>query len=77
VPAIYGYPAETLAAAVAGLDAFSAAADAHNTAAAAAKRATAERNAAVKALDAWVSQFTQIARVYLRDRPDLLEKLFS
>ncbi len=73
--ATYGYPVETLTDMVAELDAFSAADDAQNTAAAAAKQATADRNAAVKEMDAWVRQFTAIARVSLKDRPDLIDKL--
>jgi len=73
--AAYGYTAEVLAALVAELDAFSAADDAQNTAAAVAKQATANRNAAVEEMDAWVRQFTAIARVSLRDRPDLIDKL--
>jgi len=73
--ATYGYPVETLTDMVAELDTFSAADDAQNTAAAAAKQATANRNAAVKEMDAWMRQFTAIARVSLKDRPDLIDKL--
>lgn len=48
---------------------------AHETAKALAIRATAERNAAAKDLDAWWSQFRAIAQVTFKDRPDLLHQL--
>lgn len=75
--ATYGYPAATLNAALAELDAFSAADDTQNTTAAQAKQATADRNTAVKAMDAWVRQFTQIAKVALQPHPALYDKLFA
>ncbi len=48
---------------------------AHEVAKAAAMRATAERNAAAKAMDDWWAQFRAIAQVALKDRPDLRYEL--
>lgn len=44
---------------------------AHETAKAVAVHATAERNAAARAMDSWWKQFRAIASVTLKDRPDL------
>jgi len=73
--ATYGYPSETLDALDATLDALLAADNGHKAARADAIQATADRNAAFKALDAWAKQFTQIAQVALRDHPALLDRL--
>ena len=73
--ATYGFPAATLDAALAALDAYSKADTDQNTAIGAAVKATADRNAAVKALDAYMKQLRGIAKVALRQRPDLLKKL--
>jgi hypothetical protein len=73
--ATYGFPAATLAAAQAALDAYSKADTDQNTASGDATRATAARNAAVKELDAYMKQLKGLAKVALRQRPDLLKKL--
>lgn len=73
--ATYGYPAAAIAAALAALDAQSAADTDQNSAIGSATKATADRNAAVKALDAYMKQIKGIAKVALRKRPDLLKKL--
>jgi allophanate hydrolase subunit 2 len=51
--------------------------DAQDRVKAEAKQATADRNAAVKEMDAWVRQFTQIAKVALEAQPDLYDRLFA
>jgi hypothetical protein len=73
--ATYGFPAATITAALAALDAYSKADTDQNTAIGAATKATADRNAAVKALDAYMKQLRGIAKVALRKRPDLFKKL--
>ncbi len=73
--ATYGYPATALAAALATLDALSTADQAQNVAIGAAKQATADRDQAVKTLEAWVKQFKRIATVALRAQPALAKKL--
>jgi len=73
--ATYGFPAATLAAALATLDAFSEADKAHQSAVSAATQATANRDAAVKGLYAWVKQFGKIAGVALKSQPALAKKL--
>lgn len=73
--ATYGFPAETIAAAVAALDAFSKAGEAQTAAAAAAVQATADRGAAVDALKQWSKQFKNIAAVALRTQPAQAKKL--
>lgn len=75
--ATYGFPAATLDAAVAALDAYSKADTDQNNAIGAAVKATADRNAAVKELDAYMKQLRGLAKVALRQRPDLLKKLNS
>ncbi|MBI4770278.1 MAG: hypothetical protein HY784_07690 [Chloroflexi bacterium] len=57
------------------LAAISIAGVAHDEAQAAASSALAQRNAAVQALDEWWREFRGVARVALKDRPDLLEQL--
>jgi hypothetical protein len=73
--ATYGYPATVIDAALAALDAYSAADTDQNSAIGNATKATADRNAAVKALDVYMKQLRGIAKVALRKRPDLLKKL--
>jgi hypothetical protein len=73
--ATYGYPAATITAALAGLDAYSKADTDQNAAIGDATKATADRNAAVKALNVYMKQLRGIAKVALRKRPDLLKKL--
>ena len=45
------------------------------TAKGAAQQATREQDATLKALNEWVGQYTRIAKVALRDKKHLLEKL--
>ena len=73
--ATYGFPAATITAALAALDAYSKADTDQNTAIGSATKAPADRNAAVKELDAYMKQLKGIAKVALRQRPDLLKKL--
>jgi len=73
--ATYGQAAATIAAALAALGALATTDKAQNAAIGAATKATAERDAAAKALDDWVRQFRRIAKVGLRGRPDLVKKL--
>jgi len=75
VLAIYGYPAGAITKALKALDAYSKADTDQNSAVGDAVKATADRNAAVKALDAYMKQIRGIAKVALRQRPDLLKKL--
>jgi hypothetical protein len=73
--ATYGYPAATIAAAGTTLDALTAALGAQQAAAARAVQATSDREAATKALAAWVRQFGKIAGVALKSKPALARKL--
>jgi len=73
--ATYGFPAATIQSAQAALDAMSQADQVQAAALGAATQATANRDAAVKDLNAWVKQFSKIAGVALKGRPDLLKKL--
>jgi len=70
--ATYGFPAATLTAALATLDAFSDADKAHQSALSAATQVTADRDAAVEELNAWVKQFSKIAGVALKSQPALV-----
>ncbi len=67
----YGYDQSVIQAEQAKLEALVQASAAHETVKAAAVHATAERNAAARAMDSWWSQFRAIANVTLKDRPDL------
>ncbi len=71
----YGYPAVTLDADLAMLEAFATTDGAHETAMGAAKQATTDRNAAFKALDKWLKQFKPIARLALKSKPGLVKEL--
>jgi hypothetical protein len=71
----YGYTVEVLTAALAALDIQSTADVDQNAAMGSATKAAADRNAAIQAIDAWVSQARRISRVALRQRPDLIRKL--
>jgi hypothetical protein len=71
----HGYDQAALQAEQAKLAALAQAAVKHETARAAAQRATTERDAAGQALDSWWNKFRAVARVALRERPDLLRAL--
>ncbi len=73
--ATYGYSSETIAQAITTLDALIVADETQNAAIGAAKQATTDRDAAYKALDAWLKQFKRIAKVALRGKPGLVKKL--
>jgi len=73
--ATYGFPAETLAAALAALDALSDASKAQETTGKDAVKATNDRDAAVKALEQWAKQFKGIASIALRAQPTQAKKL--
>ena len=73
--ATYGYSETALNALVVSLDALEQAIRARDAAEAAAKEATRQRDGAFTALKAWLTSFKRIARVALRQSPDLLAKL--
>jgi hypothetical protein len=73
--ATYGFPAETLAAALTALDALSTASKAQETVSKDAVQATLNRDAAVKALEQWVKHFKGIASIALRPQPTQAKKL--
>jgi hypothetical protein len=73
--ATYGFPAETLASAVAALDALSEAYKSQKAIGKDAVQATSDRDAAVKALNQWAKQFKGIASVALRAQPIQAKKL--
>ena len=66
-----GYNQAAIEAEQARLDAVTQTNSAHETAKAAAVRATTDRDAAAKALDDWWAEFRAVAQVALKDRPDL------
>jgi len=70
-----GYPLEALDAAQATLEALIAADQVQDAAIAAAKQATADRDAAGKVLRQWVRQLKTVAKIALRNRPDLADRL--
>ncbi len=70
-----GYNQAALQAEQGKLAALTTASAAHDAAQAAAKRATAEREASAKTLDNWWNEFRVVARVALKDRSDLLGQL--
>jgi len=67
-----GYDQAAIEAEQARLDAVTQTNSAHETAKAAAVRATSDRDAAAKALDDWWAEFRAVAQVALKDRPDFL-----
>ncbi len=71
----YGYTAKKLATERAKIVELSTAMKAHEAALGAAQHATSEQNKAMDALDYWMGGLVRIARVALRDEPQLLEKL--
>jgi len=73
--ALYGYDSERLTRERAALVAFSQADQAQVAAMGAAQQATRDQQAALTALSEWLAQYLKIARVALRDKPQLFEKL--
>ena len=71
----FGYNADKLAAERAKISALQAADQAQGTAMGAAQQATAQQQAAFKALQAWLAEYLKIARVALRQDPQQLEKI--
>lgn len=75
VLARYQMPAETLEAGLAAIETVWAAHNETLQRRGEAQRATARRDAAMRALDLWVSEFLKVARVTLASDPQQLEKL--
>ena len=75
VLARYGYDEATLRSEQMQITAFQEALLAQTQARSAAKRATRAQNEALGALQAWVAQYTKIARIALRGQPELLAAL--
>ena len=73
--AAYGYDAARLTAERAKIAAYDQANQKQEAAKGAAQQSTRDQEAALKALNAWTAQYIKIARVALRDKPQLLEKL--
>lgn len=71
----YGYDTARLAAERAKITAFDSANQKQEAAKGAAQQATREQESALKSMDAWRAQYLKIARVALRDKPQLLEKI--
>ncbi len=71
----YGYDSAKLQSEQALITAYDAANRIQEQAKGAAQQATRDQEAALKALDQWYSQYIKIARVALRDKKELLEKL--
>jgi hypothetical protein len=71
----YGYNASRLAAERARITAYAHANQRQEAAKGAAQQATVGQEAALETLNRWTAQYLKIARVALRDRPQLLEKL--
>ena len=71
----YGYTSEKLAKEKVKIVELSAALQSREAAKGAAQQATFEQNNAMEALDRWMAGFVKVARVALRDYPQLLEKL--
>ncbi|HPA26567.1 MAG TPA: hypothetical protein PLQ05_02860 [Acidobacteriota bacterium] len=71
----YGYSADKLAKERAKIVELSAADQAQESAKGAAQQATFEQNKAMEILDYWMGGFVKVAKVALREQPQLLEKL--
>ena len=71
----YGYDAARLESERAKITAFGSADGRQEAAKGAAQQATREQEAALRLLDAWRAQYLKIARVALREKPQLLEKI--
>ena len=70
-----GYPAPYLTAALKAVDDLKTADEVQNAAIGAATKATADRDAAFKALDDWMKVYERIAGSALKKRPDLAKKI--
>ena len=70
-----GYPALYLTAALKAVDDLKTADEVQNAAIGAATKATADRDAAFKALDDWMKVYERIAGSALKKRPDLAKKI--
>ena len=75
VLASYGYTVEKLSRERGKIVELTAANQAQESAKGAAQQATYEQNKAMEAIDYWISAFIKVAKVALRDQPQLLEKL--
>ncbi len=75
VLADYGYDAKRLASEHAVITAFDYATQAHVAALGAAQQATRDQQAALEKLNQWLAQYLKIAKIALRAKPDLIEKL--
>jgi len=77
VPALteFGYEADRLAAERAKIEAYDQANQTQEAAKGTKQQATAEKDVALAALNDWVAQYLKIARVALRGKPQLLEKI--
>ncbi|MFP4345336.1 MAG: hypothetical protein ACLFU8_11635 [Anaerolineales bacterium] len=73
--AAHGYPGESLRDELEIVEAYATAEESHEMAIQALQQADADRNAAVAALDRWMERFKKLAKVALRDRLDLQERL--
>jgi hypothetical protein len=73
--AAHGYPEESLHDESEIVEAYATAEESHEMAIQALQQADADRNAAVAALDRWMERFKELAKVALRDRLDLQERL--
>jgi hypothetical protein len=71
----FGYEADRLAAERAKIEAYDQANQAQEMAKGAAQQATQDQDAALAALSEWVAQYLKIAKVALRGRKQLLEKI--
>ncbi|MBI5563982.1 MAG: hypothetical protein HY870_03730 [Chloroflexi bacterium] len=71
----YGYDAERLAAERAKIEAYDQANQAQEMAKGSAQQATQDQDAALAAMSEWVAQYLKIARVALRGKKQLLEKI--
>lgn len=71
----FGYSAEKLAAERSKVTAYDEANRKQEAAKGTAQQATREQEAALQALNEWVAQYLKIAKVALREKPQLLEKL--
>ena len=73
--ASYGYTVEKLSKERGKIVELTAANQAQESAKGAAQQATYEQNKAMEAIDYWMSAFVKVAKVALREQPQLLEKL--